>query len=323
LKFRERARRTVLLATAVFGTASCFGDAGPFTDMDAEMAPASVFTSGPVLRAAMLEEEDARGTGASGIEFLREGLIAPDAGLQRVAVRGIGRLENPRFIPITFPLLFSGDEIVRAEAVNALGQAAFGSLGDDVADVLFDYLVRESGEGPAVRAVIGRTLGRLRYADTGRFRRAEETLLDLTRAGGGDAPLVTLLGAVMGLESMARLTGRGRMSEAAVERLRELAALGRGADAPGAGEGSVSDPLRLGDPVRVRRVAMMALSAIGQGAKSSAHVRIRGFVRGGRRIPLGDDIPLGRQSEILAALLEESIGIPVEMVTRSRLRLRS
>ncbi len=64
-------------------------------------------------------------------------------------------------------------------------------------------------------------------------------------------------------------------------------------------------------------------SRVRQGTTSSAHVRIRGFVRGGRRIPLGDDIPLGRQSEILAALLEEAIGIPVEMVTRSRLRLRS
>ena len=154
-------------------------------DMDTEMAPPPVFTSDPLLRSAMLEEEDARGTGVSGIAFLREGLIAPDAELQRVAVRGIGRLENSQFIPITFPLLFSGDETVRAEAVNALGQATFGSLGDDVADVLFDYLVRESGEGPAVRAVIGRTLGRLRYTDAVRFRRAVETLVDLIFARAG------------------------------------------------------------------------------------------------------------------------------------------
>ena len=130
--------------------------------------------------------------------------------------------------------------------------------------MLFEYLVRESQEGPAVRAVIGRTLGRLRYADAGRFRRAEETLLDLTRDGAGDAPLVTLMGAVMGLESMARRTGRGRMSEASVERLSELAALGRAADPAGSEDGSVADPLRLGDAVRVRRVAMMALSTIGE-----------------------------------------------------------
>ena len=261
MEFRGPARGMLLIVAAFLGTVSCSRDAE--LSMEVDMDPVPVVSS-PVLRAAMLEEEDARGTGVSGIESLREGLIAPDAEVQRLAVRGIGRLEDPQFIPLTFPLLFSSDETVRAEAVNALGQAAFGSLGDEVADVLFEYLVRESQEGPAVRAVIGRTLGRLRYADAGRFRRAEETLLDLTRDGAGDAPLVTLMGAVMGLESMARRTGRGRMSEASVERLSELAALGRAADPAGSEDGSVADTLRLGDAVRVRRVAMMALSTIGE-----------------------------------------------------------
>ncbi len=73
----------------------------------------------------------------------------------------------------------------------------------------------------------------------------------------------------------------------------------------------------------VERIEMDVHSRVGQGAKSLSHMRIRGFLRGGRRIPLGDDIPLGRQSEILAALLAEAIGIPVETVKRSRPRLRS
>jgi hypothetical protein len=73
----------------------------------------------------------------------------------------------------------------------------------------------------------------------------------------------------------------------------------------------------------VQKIEMDVHSRVGQGAKASSHMRIRAFVRGGRRIPLGDDIPLGRQSEILAALLEEAIGIPVETVKRSRPRLRS
>ena len=268
MKFGDRARGMLLIVAALLGTVSCSRDAEQSTDMNVDMdaGPPPVVTSDPVLRAAMLEEEDARGAGATGIESLREGLTAPDADIRRVAVRGIGRLEDPQLIPLTFPLLFSGDETVRAEAVNALGQAAFGSLGDEVAEVLIEHLVRESQESPAVRAAIGRTLGRLRYADAVRFRRAQQTLLDLTRGGGGagDAPLVTLLGAVMGLESMARRTGQGRMSEASVERLRELAVLGRAAGTAGSGGGSVADPLRLGDPARVRRVAMMALSTIGE-----------------------------------------------------------
>ncbi len=69
------------------------------------------------------------------------------------------------------------------------------------------------------------------------------------------------------------------------------------------------------------KIEMDVHSRVGQGAKSSSHVRIRGFIRGGRRISLGDDVPLGRQSEILAALLEEAIGVPVETVKRSRLRV--
>jgi len=71
----------------------------------------------------------------------------------------------------------------------------------------------------------------------------------------------------------------------------------------------------------IQRIEMDVHSRVGQGAKSSSHVRIRGIVRGGRRISLGDDVPLGRQSEILAALLEEAIGVPVETVKRSRLRV--
>ena len=267
-----RARRMPMIMAAFLGITACSREAG----QPVESPP--VVISDPVLRAAMLEEEDARGSGGSGTESLRQGLIAQDTQLQRVAVRAIGRLENPEWIPLTFPLLFSGDEAVRAEAVNAMGQAAFGTLGDDVAEVLFEYLVREVQEGPVVLGVIGRTLGRLRYADADRFRRAQETLIGLTRDGTANAPLVTLMGAVMGLESMARRTGRGRMSEAAVERLRELATLGRAAAAAGSGDGgaanggggapggtgNVADPLRLGDLALVRRVALMALSTIGE-----------------------------------------------------------
>ena len=73
----------------------------------------------------------------------------------------------------------------------------------------------------------------------------------------------------------------------------------------------------------VERIEMDVHSRVGQGAKASSYMRIRAFVRGGRRISLGDDIPLGRQSDILAALLEEAIGIPIETVKRSGRRLRA
>ncbi len=248
------------------------------TDENEPAVSRPIVFSDPTLRDAMLDEEDARGSTASGIESLREGLISIDPVLQRLAVRGIGRLEDPELIPLTFPLLFSDDETVRAEAVNAMAQAAFGAPGDEVAEVIFDYLGRESQEGPAVRGVIGRTLGRIFYNDAGGLRRGEETLLALTREGGGDPPLPALLGAVMGLEKMARRRDRYGMSDETVARLGELAAFGRAeeaarsvepSDAGGTEEeavaaGEAGDPLYLGDPARIRRVSMMALSVMGE-----------------------------------------------------------
>ena len=240
----------ILWVVLLTGISGCSRDAEQPTE------PPPVLISDPTLWDAMLDEEDSRGTSAAGIESLRAGMIAPDPALQRMAVRAIGRLEDPELVPLTFPLLFSNDESVRAEAINAVGQAAYHAAGDEAAEVLFDFLAREPQEGPFVRAVIGRTLGRLLYNEEGGLRRAEETILGLTREGDGDAPLVALTGAVMGLEAMARRRLRYGMSEATVERLHELAGLGRSDDA--------TDSARLGDAVRVRRVSMMALLAIGE-----------------------------------------------------------
>ena len=263
MKFGHHKRGMLLIVVALAGIVGCSRDTGRSMDSP------PVVTANPALRAAMLDEEDARGRGVSGIESLRQGLVAPEAVLQRLAVRAIGRLEDPQFVPLILPLLFSDDETVRSEAVNALGQATFRTDGNEVADVLFEYLVRERQEGSAVRAVIGRTLGRLRYSDAVGFRRAVETLVDLTREGGGDAPLLTLTGAVMGLGSMARRGGRTGMSLASVERLRELAAFGRpddgvdsGDDSVPGGAGSAEDSTRLIDPARVGRIARRVLSAI-------------------------------------------------------------
>jgi len=284
-----------------------------------------VVFSDPTLRDAMLDEEDARGTTASGIQSLREGLIATDPVLQRLAVRGIGRLEDPEFIPLTFPLLFSDDETVRAEAVNAMGQAAFGVAGDEVAEVLFEYLVRESQEGPAVRGVIGRTLGRIYYNDQGGLRRAEETLLELTREGDGDAPLPALMGAVMGLEQMARRRDRYGMSDATVERLGELAAFGRVEGAAGSegqsGSGaadevapvSARDPMRLGDPARIRRVALMVLSQIGALTPDVLRGAIRDPDPDVRRLAV-TAIGRGSSDDGLAELLLDALTDPLPRV---------
>ncbi len=302
-------RRALWTAVAVVGIASCSRDVPP---------DPTVVSGNPALQAAMLDEEDARGRGVSGIDWLQQGLTGPQPELQRLAVRAIGRFEDPELIPLILPLLFSDDETVRSEAINALGQAAFRTDGDEVADVLFEYLVREAQEGPAVRGVVGRTLGRLGYDDAVRFRRAVETLVDLTRNGNSDAPVDALTGAVMGLESIARRGGRTGMSLASVERLRELAAFGRpdgavdlGEDSPSAGTGSGSDSTRLLDPARVGRMARQALTAIaGVGTDSEAPVPDSARVR---RVAM---MALSAIGEIGLDVIEGAIGDPDPDVRR-------
>ena len=202
------------------------------------------------LLAAMLDAEDARGNGPAALGPIRKGLASPDPRVQALAVRALGRLERPEQIGLISPLLSSTHPEVRAEAVNALGQAVFSTDGERVAVLLHDHLAREAD--PGVRGVIGRTLGRLRYADPGRVREAEEALLELTLDGTEDAPFPSLMGAVMGLEWLARSNRGMGFSEATIGRLQALISYGLPADG--------------GEPEetpRVRRVALMALAAAG------------------------------------------------------------
>src|SRR5262245_8959666 len=67
----------------------------------------------------MLEAEDAR---AEEPTALLEGLKNPDARIQRLAVRGVGRLERAALADSVRPLLSAADPGVRMEAINALGQ---------------------------------------------------------------------------------------------------------------------------------------------------------------------------------------------------------
>ena len=97
-------------------------------DVEQSIEPTPVIAIDPVLRTAMFDEEDARGSGGTGIESLRQGLIAPATELQRLAVRAIGRLEDPELIPMTFPLLFSDDEAVRARSRQRAGTGGAGNV---------------------------------------------------------------------------------------------------------------------------------------------------------------------------------------------------
>lgn len=213
-------------------------------------------TSDALMRAAIIDAEDARATGPEGLQPLERGLGSAEAAIQRLAVRAVGRLEKPETIGLIAPLLASSDTSVRAEAVNALGQAVLASEGDVVADLLFAHLAREGDAG--VRGVVARTLGRLQYAEADRALASEQMLVQLTRGTEADAPSATLTGAVMGLESLSRRLGPEGLSAATVSRLEDLAAFGR--------SGGSDDP---DSAARIRRTAMLALSWFGNPSVSA------------------------------------------------------
>jgi len=201
-----------------------------------------------ILLAALLEAEDARGSGPTGLTPLYSALESTDSELQAMAARGLGRMEAPDRVSLISSLMSSSDPNVRAEAVNALGQAVFNSAGDSVAGILLRQLAEEGD--PMVRGVVGRTLGRLRYDDSALMDEAEEALVALTFDGQDHAPLAALTGAVMGLEWLARRNRGRELSEGTQDRLQDLSAYDATAESQGNPE-SVA---------RVRRVALMALT---------------------------------------------------------------
>ena len=97
----------------------------------------------------------------------------------RIAVRALGRLERPELIADIVPSLKHALPEIRAEAANAIGQAAQGwthqpastaprtNLDTAVAALTARLTVEAD---PNVRAVIGETLGRLPYATADQVR---------------------------------------------------------------------------------------------------------------------------------------------------------
>ncbi len=66
----------------------------------------------------------------------------------------------------------------------------------------------------------------------------------------------------------------------------------------------------------VERLEMNESSRVGDGAKAKRKVTIRAFLRGGRRLCLGDEIPWGPPADAMSALLSGELGLPVDLVKR-------
>ena len=213
----------------------------------------SVPVGAQVTRLAVLQAEDRRAPTANDLAILRSGAHSGDPQTTRLAVRALGRLERPALILDITPLLKSALPEIRAEAANAIGQAAQGWKGDqhapsaalDPAVAALVARLKVEAE-PDVRAAICETIGRLPYATAAQVESAERTLLDV--AARNEA-IGDRLGVAKGFEALVRIHRTLRPpSGEAIALLRRIASPGASETATGA---------------RVRRLALEALATSG------------------------------------------------------------
>jgi peptidyl-prolyl cis-trans isomerase B (cyclophilin B) len=140
---------------------------------------------------------------------IRNGLRGRDADTVRIAVRALGRLERPSLIADILPLLRHSIPAVRAEAANAVAQAAQGGATNALVaegkasaaaqSALAERLTVETES--SVRAAICEAIARLPYRTAPEVERAESALV---AAADRYAGITDQLGVVKGFEVLAR-----------------------------------------------------------------------------------------------------------------------
>ena len=162
-------------------------------------------------RLAVLQAEDRRAPTANDLAILRSGTRSGDAQVARIAVRALGRLERPTLIAELLPFLRHSVPEVRAEAANAVGQAAqpWKTEAPKTAAAALDgalaaLAARLKVDADAdVRAAIAETIGRLPYASAAQVSKADQVLVDLsTRADS----ITDRLAVAKGFEALVRIS---------------------------------------------------------------------------------------------------------------------
>jgi len=202
----------------------------------------------PGLRYRMLVAEDARAATRAEAAPILEALASPDSAIVRLAVRALGRLELPLFVPDIVRTLGDQDPAVRAEAANALAQLS-PSDPAGILRVLRNRLPFE--RDPVARGALLDALGRARHASNADRQATGDVLGE---ALGSDFTAIAVqLGAVRGLDGLARgARGTGFIaSPATLEALRRSAS-------------GVARPDRARqDAARIRRLALTTLVTLG------------------------------------------------------------
>jgi cyclophilin family peptidyl-prolyl cis-trans isomerase len=178
----SRLRVLGLLALAIAGARDARAQNTVVVDRDA------------LARGRLFEIEDRRDSAGAATVIVAL-TASPDADLRRLAVRALGRFEQPAFAGAVIARLADGNAAVRAEAANALGQIAQGGgrgAGPDsasarlastamVARALRERLPVESDA--FVTGVLARSLGRLPYDTPDRAREVWRVLANVAGRG--------------------------------------------------------------------------------------------------------------------------------------------
>ncbi len=295
----------------------------------------------------VLEAEDSRSRDPDVHFTLLEGISWPDPEVQRIAVRAMGRQENPSLLADIVSMLGSPYPEVRAEAANASAQAV-AAEGSDPRRAMAALTGRLPGErDPEVRGAALEALGRLPYRNPEEVRRAYDLLLDnlvagLAGGGGADAvrlrsaPHPVVLGGTRALENLVRTQARFPPPPAALSALERLARYREADDGTGAqvrrlalsalvGAGGPPDDVvesALADEdAQVRRLAALA---IGEGALDEVRAPLARalsdeshLVRVEAVRALGERVDGSRACAELAALLEDpSAHVALEAIDR-------
>ena len=279
------ARRTARAVAAVVATAATAG-CGP--------SP----TEFHVAYAEIVAEEDARGE--LGMTRVLEHLQNTDPQIRAVAVRALGRLEDPARVGEIEPLLGDPDPSVRAAAATALAQSVFGADPGSVIRLLAAAVAAESD--PAVLGTLATSTGRLQLEGPGPRTEADAALTAVAMrllALEGDPHLIARLGLSRGIEAFARGGQSGdTLSAALASAAGALTTLTAPPDSPGA------EPA-----TRIRRTAAAALVQSGQLAEDAA-IRLLGDSDWGvrRQGVLGANRDGTAVAEIVPAALDDPDG---------------
>jgi cyclophilin family peptidyl-prolyl cis-trans isomerase len=216
----------------------------------------------PPGRLAVLQAESRGGASPRDLTAMRVGVGSGDPQTVRIAVRALGRLQKPALILDITPALRHSIPEIRAEAANAIAQAAQGLRSDPkggagtaaaAAATLIARLKIE--EDPSVRAALCESIARLPYSRAADVERAEAALLAAT----SNTSITDRLGVAKGFEALVRVNGSLAPTDAPVIEYLNDTVLSNA---------SRSDAEAMRD-VRVRRLALEALIAAGGASEAT------------------------------------------------------